>query len=217
MRVFALTAGLVLAVVAGAAQAKTDAGLCRVVCAPETQPAPTRPAPARPAPVRSAPVRSASVRRAAVKRVRHAVRRHVRHFARSDSYYSYRETENAASDSQGESHGKWYAAPNDAVIPGPAGPAIAAYPPPGYPAPGYPPPPGPDCDCGQSVHIDEGGWTGGVGYAAAGGGFMDGYGVMHYGGFANGPTYNSYRQSFQFNSSMPGPFQPRMGGFAPRR
>src|SRR5579862_3531363 len=111
MRVSVLTAGLVLAVIAGAAQAKTDSGLCRVVCAPETQPAPTRPAPARPAPVRRAPARSVSVRHVAVKRVRQAVRRHVHHYARSDSYYSYRETENVATDTQGEWHGKWHAAP----------------------------------------------------------------------------------------------------------
>ena len=42
------------------------------------------------------------------------------------------------------------------------------------------------------------------------------YGVMHYGGPGNGPTYNSYGQSFQYNPSMPRPFAPR-GGFAPGR
>ena len=36
---------------------------------------------------------------------------------------------------------------------------------------------------------------------------MDGYGVMHYGRRQrrNGPTYNSYGQSFQYNPSMPRP------------
>ncbi|HET7083983.1 MAG TPA: hypothetical protein VFI23_04375 [Rhizomicrobium sp.] len=74
----------------------------------------------------------------------------------------------------------------------------------------------------QGLHIDEGGWTGGVGYGAegggGGGGYGDGYGQVHFAnGAENGPTYNSYNQSFQFNPSQPGPFQPRlMGGFAPR-
>jgi len=36
------------------------------------------------------------------------------------------------------------------------------------------------------------------------------------GSVENGPTYNSYNQSFQYNPSQPGPFQNRlMGGFAP--
>jgi hypothetical protein len=97
------------------------------------------------------------------------------------------------------------------MIPGP--PPLGYYPPPGYPAAA------PYCNCGESLHVDQGGWTGGVGYAAAQeGGFMDGYGVMHFGGTGNGPTYNSYGQSFQFNPSTPRPFSPRaMGGFAPGR
>jgi hypothetical protein len=72
----------------------------------------------------------------------------------------------------------------------------------------------------QGLHVDNYGWSGGVGYApegGGGGGFVDGYGQVHFPTDAgNGPTYNSYNQSFQFNPSQPGPFQPRlMGGFAP--
>ena len=74
----------------------------------------------------------------------------------------------------------------------------------------------------EGVRIEDRGWTGGVGYApdgGGGGGFVDGYGQVHFangGGVENGPTYNSYGQSFQFNPSQAGPFQPRsMGGFAP--
>ena len=72
----------------------------------------------------------------------------------------------------------------------------------------------------QGLHIENEGWSGGVGYGAeGGGGFADGYGQAHFangGGVENGPTYNDYNQSSQFNPSQPGPFQPRlMGGFAP--
>ncbi len=72
----------------------------------------------------------------------------------------------------------------------------------------------------EGLHIDRDGWSGGVGYAAeggGGGGFVDGYGQLHFAtGNENGPTYNSYNQSFQTNPSQAGPFQPRlMGGFAP--
>ncbi len=72
----------------------------------------------------------------------------------------------------------------------------------------------------QGLQIENGGWSGGVGYAPEGGGsggFVDGYGQIHFPtDVGNGPTYNSYNQSFQFNPSQPGPFQPRlMGGFAP--
>ena len=86
-----------------------------------------------------------------------------------------------------------------------------------YAAPAvYGPPPSP---YEQGLQIENGGWSGGVGYAAeggGGGGFTDGYGQVHFPTDAgNGPTYNSYNQSFQFNPSQPGPFQPRlMGGFA---
>jgi hypothetical protein len=74
----------------------------------------------------------------------------------------------------------------------------------------------------EGLRIDDGGWTGGAGYApegGGGGGFVDGYGQVHFangGSVQNGPTYNSYGQSFQYNPSQAGPFQPRlMGGFAP--
>ena len=193
MRVFALAAGLILGaaiiVVATEAGSKTDTGMCRVVCTPEPAAKPAHPARARTA------VRH-HANRHGVHRAAHHMSRHAHHYARRD-YYSYREAEAVRSD---EWHGRWHAAPNDAMFPPP---------PPGYPAPG--------CDCGEGLHVDQGGWTGGVGYAAAQeGGFMDGYGVMHYGSTGNGPTYNSYNQSFQFNPSMPRPFAPR-GGFAPGR
>jgi len=72
----------------------------------------------------------------------------------------------------------------------------------------------------EGLRIDDRGWTGGVGYALEGGGgagFVDGYGQVHFAnGSENGPSYNSYGQSFQSNPSQAGPFQPRlMGGFAP--
>jgi hypothetical protein len=74
----------------------------------------------------------------------------------------------------------------------------------------------------DGLRIDNGGWMGGVGTApegGGGGGFVDGYGQVHFangGSVQNGPTYNSYGQSFQYNPSQAGPFQPRpMGGFAP--
>ena len=72
----------------------------------------------------------------------------------------------------------------------------------------------------QGLNIDHYGWSGGVGYApegGGGGGFVDGYGQVHFPtDVGNGPTYNSYNQSFQFNPSQPGPFQNRlMGGYAP--
>ena len=119
MRVFALTAGLLLGVagitVATEAGSKTDAGMCRVVCTPE---------PAA-KPVHHARARSAAVRhrasRHAVRYARHHTSHHAHHYARRD-YYSYREAEAVRSD---EWHGRWHAAPNDAMIPGPRPPAIA--------------------------------------------------------------------------------------------
>jgi hypothetical protein len=94
-------------------------------------------------------------------------------------------------------HGQWRMAPNEAFTPGP----IAS--------PGD-----------EGLRIEDRGWTGGVGYArdgGGGGGFVDGYGQVHFAhGGENGPSYNSYGQSFQSNPSQAGPFQPRlMGGFAP--
>ena len=72
----------------------------------------------------------------------------------------------------------------------------------------------------RKPHVDDKGWTGGVGYNAeggggGGGGFTDGYGQVHFangGGAQNGPTYNDYNQSFQSNPSVPGAFQHRLMG-----
>ena len=67
--------------------------------------------------------------------------------------------------------------------------------------------------------IDQSGWSGGVGYGAEGGG-GGGYGqvLLVNGAAQNGPTYNSFGESFQSNPSMAQPFQNRlMGGLAPRR
>lgn len=82
-----------------------------------------------------------------------------------------------------------------------------------------PPPPPPPMYDEPGLQIDRGGWTGGVGYGTSGD-FVDGYGMMHYGwnNGANGPTYNSYGQSFQHNPSVARPFQPRrMGKQIPSR
>ena len=192
MRVLALMAGLLLGVagitVATEAGSKTDGGLCRVVCTP----APA----AKPAPHHA---------RAKTVRARRHAHRQAHRYAKHN-YYSYREAEAVGSDFHHEWHGRWHAAPNYGAMPVP--PPMGYYP---------PPPPAPTCNCGQGLHIDQSGWTGGVGYMAAQeGGFMDGYGVMHYGGIGNGPPYNSYGQSFQYNPSMPRPFAPR-GGFGFRR
>lgn len=77
------------------------------------------------------------------------------------------------------------------------------------PPPAYYPPPPPPADEQAGLEIDRDGWTGGVGYGASGD-FVDGYGMLHYG--RSGPTYNSYRQSFQRNPSVARPFQPRLMG-----
>ncbi len=112
----------------------------------------------------------------------------------------------------GQWHEQWRVAPNDAFIPGPApmAPPVAYYPP--------PPPP-----AEYGMRIDDRGFSGGVGGedgGGGGGGGDGGYGQVHFGNggsVENGPTYNSYNQSFQFNPSQAGPFQNRlMGGFAPR-
>lgn len=135
---------------------------------------------------------------------RRAAHRMARHYA-GGGYYSYAA---AAPVIQREWHGGWQQAPNDAFIPGPAPGPVAYGPPPGYGEP--------------EMRVDDRGWTGGVGASpegGGGGGFMDGFGQVHFanGGSAeNGPSYNSYNDSFQSNPSQPGPFQPRlMGGLAP--
>jgi hypothetical protein len=191
MRVSAVTAmlgGVALAAAAVSNVAAADVkkgGLCHVVCS--DTPAPPPP-PRHVAPPRRAPVR-------------HVVRHRARHYARHD-YYDYRQAEQIDTGY----HDQWQPAPNDAMLPGP-----------GYYQQSYAQGSYCDCNAGEGLQIDRYGWSGGVGYAASGGGFVDGYGMVHFGGggFQNGPTYNSYAQSFQFNPSRPGPFQPRvMGGFA---
>ena len=137
---------------------------------------------------------------------RRAARRAVRRYA-GGGYYGYGM---APPVTQRQSPEAWRVAPNDAFIPGPVpmGPPVAYYPPP--PAPEY------------GMRIDDRGWTGGVGGeggGGGGGGGDGGYGQVHFGNggsVENGPTYNSYNQSFQYNTSQAGPFQNRlMGGFAP--
>jgi hypothetical protein len=126
---------------------------------------------------------------------KHAARRVLRRVARHrprGAYYNYA---SAAPVGRQEWHGPWRPVPNE-----PYG--------------------------DRGVRVDTSGWNGGVGYGADGGGgggggagFVDGYGQVHFatgGGVQNGPTYNSYNQSFQYNPSVAGPFQPRlMGGIAP--
>lgn len=172
----------------------------------------------------------------------HQAARPVARAHRMGAYYHYA---SAAAFREG-GHGAWRVAPNDGQVPmlgpmiqampgpccapaplpqpmsGPCcapmgyGPQTAYGPPPGY----YGPPENP------SLHVDDRGWTGGVGANAdggggGGGGFMDGFGQVHFaqgGGTQNGPTYNDYNQSFQPNPSVPGAFQPRlMGGLAPSK
>ena len=168
--------------------------------------------------------------------VHHAVRPVTR--ARlAGAYYNYAAQ---AAFRQG-GHSGWRVAPNDGQVPM-MGPVIEAMPGPCCaPAPlpqpmsgpccapmmygppvAYGPPPGYYDD--PATHVDDKGWTGGVGYNAdggggGGGGFMDGFGQVHFaqgGGTQNGPTYNDYNQSFQANPSVPGAFVPqRMGVAAP--
>lgn len=82
---------------------------------------------------------------------------------------------------------------------------VAHYAPPAYVEP-------------EGLVIDQYGWTGGVGYGDEGGG--GGYGQVLLAGAnsQNGPSYNSFGESFQENPSVPHPFQNRlMGGLAPTR
>jgi hypothetical protein len=224
MRVLALiatlAAGLGLTAVTGATAAPAKGGLCKVVCAPAPQ-SKAKIIHIAPAYTKAVRVRSPRVKSARVKslrnraHMRHAAYDDLRHHARRHDYYSYREAENLRE----ERRDYWHGAPNDGAFPPPPPPPPYA----GsqdYYAEGYAQDyqrSGP-CNCGPGLEIDRYGWTGGVGYAASAEPFVDGYGMVHYasGSFQNGPTYNSYRQSFQANPSRPGPFQPRvMGGFAP--
>lgn len=136
---------------------------------------------------------------------RHAVRRAPRRSYAEGGYYEYGAYGGV---NQNGWHGEWRQARNDGYV------APPAY---------YGPPPAPYYD--ESARIDDRGWTGGVGGVAHGGGGGGGGGdlggsvVLANGGSAeNGPTYNSYGESFQFNPSQAGPFQNRlMGGFAPSK
>jgi hypothetical protein len=132
---------------------------------------------------------------------RRVARRVVRYTAEA-GYYSYR---TAAPVTQREWHGAWRVAPNDAFIPGPQ--PTAYYAPPAYAEP-------------EGLAIDQRGWSGGVGNdEGGGGGGGGGYGQVLLTSGANsqnGPSYNSYGESFQQNPSAPAPFRNRlMGGFAP--
>jgi hypothetical protein len=125
----------------------------------------------------------------------------IRRYAET-GYYNYRA---AAPIYRRAWHGAWRVAPNDAYLPGPAPMATAYYPPPGYVEP-------------QGLVIDPRGWNGGVGNDGEGGG-GGGYGqvlLTQGANSQNGPSYNSYGESFQENPSTPRPFQSRlMGGVAP--
>jgi hypothetical protein len=140
---------------------------------------------------------------AAVRPVpRRVARRVVRRYAQSGGYfYSYG---SAAPVYQREWHGQWRQVPNDAYLPGPA--PVAYYAPPAYAEP-------------QGLAIDQRGWSGGVGNEEGGGGGGGGTGqilLTNGANSQNGPSYNSYGESFQQNPSVPGPFQNRlMGGLAP--
>ena len=149
---------------------------------------------------------SAKPRHAALVRTPRMTRRVVRP-ARS---YSYRYASNGPVIH--EWHGGWQVAPNDAMIgpmPGQCCAAPVAY---GPPPIAYDP----------SIRIDDRGFNGGVGVeggAGGGGGGGGDFGQVHFGNggsVENGPTYNSYNQSFQYNPSVAGPFVPqRMGVAAP--
>ena len=134
-------------------------------------------------------------RPAARKVVRRVAARPV--MRRGGGYYDY----GSAGAYRGEWHGEWRVAPD-------MGPASYGPPPDAYDEAG--------------LQLDRGGWSGGVGGdPEGGGGGGGGFGQLHFnngGNEENGPTYNSYNQSFQFNPSVAGPFRPRlMGGFAPRK
>lgn len=148
---------------------------------------------------------------------RSAVRKQARRVAsrpamrQSGGYYDY----GSAGAYRSEWHGEWRVAPD-------MGPAAYGPPPGAYYEQGaeYGPPPEGYYDETAGLQIDRGGWSGGVGGdPEGGGGGGGGFGQLHFGlggNQENGPTYNNYNQSFQYNPSQAGPFRPRlMGGFAP--
>lgn len=210
MRVNALTAGFLLTTalisVAGLA-------MIRPAMAGE-RPAGERPAGERPAGERKVTCLcncpdDYKAHRTAVRTPR-MTRKVVRPAARA-RHYDYA---SAAPVARREWHGAWRVAPNDAMIGPMPGPCCA----PGPQAYYAPPPPPPE----YGIRVDDRGWTGGVGNMGEGGGGGGGggdYGQLHLaqgGNQQNGPTYNDYNQSFQYNPSQAGPFRARlMGGYAP--
>ena len=199
MRVTALTASLVLSAAfvstTGMMTTPAEANTAKVTCLCDC-----------PADHKVAP-RHAAVRPVAPRRV---ARRYVRRYAEA-GFYSYG---SAAPFYQREWHGQWRVAPNDATIPGPAPAAYYGPPPMAY----YAAPPMAYAEP-QGLSIDQRGWSGGVGNDEGGGGGGGGTGQVLLTTGANsqnGPTYNSYGESFQENPSVPAPFRNRlMGGFAP--
>jgi len=125
---------------------------------------------------------------------------------------------------RGQWQGAWQPVPDEGYPP----PRAYDHVPDGYAPNGYAPGPsaygppqgeygeGRGYGDGPGLTIDRGGWSGGVGYGAADYGSAYGYGYGDGPGNMNGPTYNSYGQSFQYNPSRARPFRPRrMGGMAP--
>lgn len=203
MRVRSLMAGLltgaIICVTGLAAPAQTNSGKVSIPMNGKDKPAPavkTAPAPKAQAATPTKPpvtskARSAkrlAARKAAARRaaIRHAKRQRA-------NFYDYAAAEPVRSGGWRE---EWLAY---------RGMRDVRYAPP-------PPPPPPTYD-EPGLEIDPQGWTGGVGYGTSGD-FVDGYGMMHYGwnNRMNGPTYNSFQQSFQHNPSVARPFQPRRMG-----
>jgi hypothetical protein len=148
-------------------------------------------------------------------KTRHARRKASRRVARHAEYYDYAA---AAPVRMGGWHGAWRVARQGYVAPMAA--PVYYGPPPAYgPPPGYGPPPPGYYD--SEMGIDDRGFDGGVGYGYGDGGGGGGFGQLHFGlggSVENGPNYNSYNQSFQYNPSQAGPFQNRlMGGLAPSK
>jgi hypothetical protein len=146
-----------------------------------------------------APARAAPVAARAAQRQAHSQ-------AYAERFYNYWK---ASPVSMTGWHGEWRQAPDDWIVP-------AAYAG-GYDEGAYDegatygPPPGYGEQPGLS--IDRGGWSGGVGGFAAGGGGGGGFGqaiIAQGGGGLNGPTYNDYNQSFQYNPSRAGPWLNRV-------
>lgn len=146
--------------------------------------------------------------------VRHAVRRGAASQAYAERFYNYWQARPVLMTGW---HGEWQQAPNDWVAPAAyaGGYEQGGYAGGGYEQGGYEGGGGEE----PGLAIDRNGWSGGVGGYAAEGGGGGGVGlaiIAQGGGGLNGPTYNDYGQSFQYNPSQAGPFRNRlMGGFAP--